>query len=153
MIGLSLVNARRSMILDIVDRFVMGRIFFRSVQSRPAFLRSGVIQPAFIGVGKRPAEKDRFVRWQMTMAISDSQYFNKRVGKTSSGEVLVGSRLIIRSTSISLTGSNSDMVEVSGNGGGRSTLGQCGRSWRAVEITSFTNLNLLTKKSLMAQAS
>jgi hypothetical protein len=65
------------MILDIVDRLMMGQKLFRSVQSRPAVKKSGVIQPVFVEVEKRPAVKDRFVRWQMTMAILNSQYFNK----------------------------------------------------------------------------
>ena len=40
-----------------------------------------------------------------------------------------------RSTFILLTGSKSDIDEVGGNGGCRSTLGHCGRLWGPVEIT------------------
>ena len=58
-----------------------------------------------------------------------------------------------RSTFILLTGSKSDIDEVGGNGCGWSTLGHSCRIWRPVKITYLTNLNLLTQKSLMAQAS
>ena len=78
-IGLSLGKARRSIMFDIVDRLVMGQTFFRLVESRPVFLRSGVIQPVFIEIGKQPAVKDRLVRWQMTMAISEWQVSWKNI--------------------------------------------------------------------------
>jgi len=71
MIGLSLVNARRILISDIVRRWSGN---YRSAQSRPADMEKcrgwSWSKPVYIVVGKRPVVKDRSVKRQMTMAIS-----------------------------------------------------------------------------------
>ena len=64
MIGLSLIDARCSMILDIADRLAIWWTFFRSVQSRPAFSRRGLIQPAFIKVGSISMNKLGNIQWR-----------------------------------------------------------------------------------------
>ena len=57
-------------ILETVDKLVIGRKFFISAISRPAFFNNGVTQPFFILAGNRPALNDRLAMLDMAVANS-----------------------------------------------------------------------------------
>ena len=99
MCGCSLARARRSKSFDSVGKLDTGLTLLKSLSSRPGFLSSGAIRPAFQEDGKRPALSDVFTVCAMRTENSALHDLTTESNSWSNGDVFVGADLVNRPTS------------------------------------------------------
>ena len=99
MYGCSLARARRSKSFDSVDKLDTGLTLLKSLSSRPGYLSSGAIRPAFLEDGKRPALSDVLTMCAMRTENSALHNLTTESYSWSNGEVFVVAGLVNRPTS------------------------------------------------------
>ena len=133
----------RSANFDVKLRFDIGLHDFKSIASKPAFLRIGLTTACFISSGKMPLSNDPFITADRTGANRSPHSLTIQVGAGSSSQCLLGACLMNLTTSSSehgakLANGRTDLVVITG-----------GAEWDVVARILFT---LSSKKSANVSA-